>query len=238
MAELPIPATNKSAALPFESVEAFYADEKKLRALLKSDSIEEVERGIKEVLPAIARKIEAAKRPIKSSELANELAMVIAAFPNGKADADFVAILINSVAVMRPSTGAVMLARRHLIFTAKFLPAISEVREAIEKATDKIACFEREARWVLGHLTTLKRNEAERLERERGDREREERRERELARAIEENRKRPAPTGKTPMCVYQEREVPGMWRVKYADGSTSDAMGQVEARDLAWGRPA
>jgi hypothetical protein len=235
MSELVL-AANKSAALPFESVEAFRADEKKLRALLKSDSIEEVERGIKEVLPAIARKIEAAKRPINPTELATELAMVVAAFPNSKANEDFVAILINSVAVMRPSIGAVMLARRHLIFSAKFLPAISEVREAIEKATDKIAYLEREVRWVPRHLESMKKSEAQRLIWEREEREQKERRERELKQAIEENARRRA-TGKEPVCILSDDEMPGMFRIKYADGTRSDAMGQTEAREAAWGSP-
>jgi hypothetical protein len=189
MSKLVLAANNSSAALPFESVEAFYADEQKLRALLDCRSIDKVERGIKEVLPAIARKIEAAKRPINPSELATELAMVVAAFPNGKANEDFVAILINSVAVMRPSIGAVMLARRHLIFSAKFLPAISEVREAIEKATDKIAYFEREVRWVPRRLESMKKSEAQRLIWEREEREQKERREQE---ELERQRERKA----------------------------------------------
>lgn|SRR5262245_38125327 len=175
MSEL-VPAANKSAALPFESVEEFLADGKKLHALLNHDSyeggdelkglqrgIEKFEQAAKDFLPARARKIEIAKRPISPTELATELAMVVAAFPNGKANEDFVAILINSVAVMRPSVGAVMLARRHLIFTAKFLPAISEVREAIEKATDKIALFEREVRAAPWHLKCRKSREAQLL---------------------------------------------------------------------------
>jgi|SRR5215471_8920960 len=180
MSELPVPAANKSVTLAFESVEEFLADRKKLRALLNRDSlpdgdelkglqqdIEELEQATKEFLPAIASKIVAAKRPINPSELATELAMIVAAFPNGKANEDFVAILINSVAVMRPSIGAVRLARRHLIFSAKFLPSISEVREAIVKAMEVIACFEGDVKWAPRRLKSMKSRQAQLLNWER-----------------------------------------------------------------------
>lgn len=124
MTELPMLAANKSAGLPFDSLEVFLADVKKLRLFLHANSIEEVERGLQHA-SALARKIEAAKRPINPSELASELAMMVAAFPHGKAAEDFAAVLLASVGVMRPSVGAVKLATRHLIFTAKFLPAVS-----------------------------------------------------------------------------------------------------------------
>ena len=176
MSELPVPAANKSVTLAFESVEEFLADRRKLRALLNYDSvqggdelkglqqgIEEFEQATKELLPAIASKIVAAKRPINPSELATELAMIVAAFPNGKANEDFVAILINSVAIMQPSIGAVRLARRHLIFNAKFLPAISEVREAIKAAMAIIADFEGDVRWVPRRLESMKSRQAQLL---------------------------------------------------------------------------
>jgi len=152
------------------------ASKKHLTALLESKSIEEVERGIKDLLPAIARVIAAAKRPASESELGRELAMLVAAFPHGKADVGFSAVLIRYVADMRPSIGAVMLARRHLILSAKFLPAVSEVREAIKNATYKIIGLEWEASRVPKHLARLKEQQrhAEEEKRKKEERERKE----------------------------------------------------------------
>jgi hypothetical protein len=154
MSEL-VPAANKSPALPFESLEVFLADAKKLAALVRSGSIEEIERGMQDA-SALARKIVAANRPIGTSELATELATIVAAFPHGKAAEDFAAVLLASVAVMRPSVGAVKLAARHLIFTAKFLPAVAEVRAAIEEQAQRLRNIESDAGHLPKRLATLK----------------------------------------------------------------------------------
>jgi hypothetical protein len=150
-----VPAASKNIALPFESLEVFLADAKKLAALLRSLSIEEVERGMQDA-SALARKIEAVKRPIGTSELATELATIVAAFPHGKAAEDFAPVLFASVAVMRPSVGAVKLATRQLIFTAKFLPAIAEIRAAIEEQTQRLRYIESDVGRLPKHLATLK----------------------------------------------------------------------------------
>jgi hypothetical protein len=182
MSEL-VPAANKGVAIPREGTEALRAGADHLKALLNSDSIEEVERGMKDLL-AIAPVIEAANRPASESELGCELAMLIAAFPHSKADVGFSAVLIRYVADMRPSIGAVVLMRRHFICSAKFLPAISEVREVIEKKMRFIAaCKSCVDGGVSRHLAWLKSKEAEERERQersrRLERERKEQRERE-----------------------------------------------------------
>ena len=191
MSEL-VPAASKSAALPLEGTEELRAGADHLAALLKSDSIDEVELGMKD-LPAIARVIAAAERPASESELGRELAMLIAAFPNSKADVGFSAVLIRYAADMRPSIGAVMLTRRHFICSAKFLPAISEVREIIEKKTRFIVACKKCVDGMPGHLAWLKSKEAEERERQeryrRLERERKEQRERE---ELERQRERKA----------------------------------------------
>jgi hypothetical protein len=166
-----VPAANRSAALPFESLEVFLADAKTLAALRRSGSVEEVERGMQHASD-LARKIEAAKRPIGTSELATELATIVAAFPHGKAAEDFAAVLLASVAVMRPSVGAVKLAARQLIFTAKFLPAVAEVRAAIEEQAGRLRDIEWDVGQLPKHLAYLK--EVQRLA-DKEKREREER---------------------------------------------------------------
>jgi hypothetical protein len=57
----------------------------------------------------------------------------------------------------RPCVGSVKLACRHLIFTAKFLPAIAEVREAIKEQAKRLSYVEYDAAIRLPrHLGYLK----------------------------------------------------------------------------------
>jgi len=131
-----IPATGKapvSLASTFEDLEAFYGKAKEVAACLGAP-LEKLERFAPQ-LSGFAAEVKAKREPITQQELALEFELIVCAFPNGKDEPDFVAIMVCAIAAMRPSIAAVQLARRELINKCKPLPAISEVREAIEEMT-------------------------------------------------------------------------------------------------------
>jgi len=157
MSELVSAKSNSAAALAFESLESFLADQRKVQGILNAETIEEVEHGVAKILPAVTRNLDAALRPASQKELAAELALIVAAFPNSKANEDFGSILFASVAATRPRIGAVMMARQRLIFTSKFTPSIAEVREAIMEATEELGHFISNARRVPERLEWMKK---------------------------------------------------------------------------------
>lgn|SRR5262249_16538483 len=165
-----VPAANKGTiAVPRDDgTGAFRAARARLVPLANSSFIEEVELGIKEVLPAIQSEIGAANRTATDSELGRELMALVAAFPNSKADASFSAILISYVAEKRPSIGALTLMRRHFILNSKFMPSVSEVLEVLEKTMRNVAaCKDAVDGGLARRLELMKKDEADRLERSR-----------------------------------------------------------------------
>lgn len=84
-------------------------------------------------------KLRAAGRPASERETAENLALLLKAFPNaGAADGEiFGAMLVEDIAAMQPTIGDLQEACRWLRRTSRFLPTISEVLEALSLAREQ-----------------------------------------------------------------------------------------------------
>jgi hypothetical protein len=84
-------------------------------------------------------KLQAAGRTASERETAEQLALLLKAYPNaGSADREiFGALLIEDVASMQPAIGDIHEACRWLRRTSRFLPTIAEVIEALSLAQEQ-----------------------------------------------------------------------------------------------------
>jgi hypothetical protein len=74
--------------------------------------------------------------PATHDDVAFQLAALVAAYPNSRADELFGRLIVSDVGASEPSVGALDAGCRHLRRTLKFPPAISEVCQAVESAAD------------------------------------------------------------------------------------------------------
>jgi hypothetical protein len=123
--------------------------------------------GFNRTLAEIAK----ATAPASVAETKTELALLVGAFPNAsKGDLRiFGRMLVEDVAAQRPSVAALSLACRRLRRTARFVPTISEVLEAIGTAEVDVLLrartLERFGPWLERARVVLPRmQERERLE--------------------------------------------------------------------------
>jgi len=137
-------------------------------------SIQEAEVIIDSGLDSALAELNRARLPASRVEVKSELAMLVGAFPNsGKNDLRvYGRMLVEDVAAQEPSAAALSLACRGLRRTARFVPTIAEVLEAIARAqenVDRRASTIRCLRpWLERALEALPRmQERERLEDER-----------------------------------------------------------------------
>jgi hypothetical protein len=125
------------------------------------------------------RELNRAMAPATHDDIAYQLAALVAAFPNSRADELYGRILVADVGALQPSVGAIGAACRELRRSSKFLPAIAEVCAALADA-------ERTFRLALERIDELPPRIAEAKKRLQEDaewrqREREERRRRMLS---------------------------------------------------------
>lgn len=141
-------------------------------------------------IPALLAAVQAARSPASREEIAKCLALLVVAYPNAGAKADlggYGQLVVEDVAGLEPSIGAVDRACRELRQSKVFLPAIAEVVEAVRVGEAKLeACAYRLG--VLPEFAAKARAalEAEALSRERQARIEAERQARQLA--IEQRR--------------------------------------------------
>jgi hypothetical protein len=121
--------------------------------------------------------LDRAVAPACGADLKTELAMLVGCFPNsGKNDLRvFGKMLLEDVAAQRPSVAALSLACRRLRRTARFVPTISEVLEAIRAAEvdvmlrvntiGQLKLWLERARAALPHIQERERIEEEDMQR-------------------------------------------------------------------------
>jgi hypothetical protein len=87
---------------------------------------------------SILERLDAAGRPATKREMAEQLALLLKAFPNASsADGEiFGALLLDDVASREPTIGDLEEACRWLRRTLRFLPTIAEVLDALHHATE------------------------------------------------------------------------------------------------------
>jgi hypothetical protein len=131
-------------------------------------------------LQDLGRRLDAAMQPATVKDVAALTARLVAGYPTKNRDPEFgITILFDEVAATSPSIGALHAAIRHLLRTETFLPAISEVLDAVGEAERALDNKRRELAEI-----------PERLEQARAWLEYLERRPQELEREKQENEKR------------------------------------------------
>jgi hypothetical protein len=109
--------------------------------------------------------LRALAQPASKMDIAKQLAILVKCYPNaGNADAEIYGrLLIEDVAAMQPAIGDLEAACRNLRRTSKFIPAISEVLEAIADAKNHRYDITRK----LIDLTTSRDKQVREVEKER-----------------------------------------------------------------------
>jgi hypothetical protein len=115
-------------------------------------------------LARLGRQLDQARAPASDDQILEQLAMLIAAFPNFSGDNPaFAHVLANDVAELSPSRLALGLALARLRRTQRFLPSIAETLAAIEAAEALIAAWARQ----LGELPANVDQAKQRIKKER-----------------------------------------------------------------------
>jgi hypothetical protein len=120
--------------------------------------IEEAE-SLQAAVSAASEAIAAAERPATTREIAVTLGRLLKAFPNaGKADVEtFGELLVGDVIDARPSIAAVVQGCTKLRRTAKFLPVIAEVLDALREVDDGIRAAKLRLEAMPARVVELKR---------------------------------------------------------------------------------
>jgi hypothetical protein len=116
---------------------------------------------------AIRRDLTRAMARATHDDVACQLAALVAAFPNGRADELFGKILVSDVGALEPSIGALDAACRLLRRTSKFLPAIAEVCSMIECKESSFALALKMLQRLPDRVVEVKKDRAHRAEVER-----------------------------------------------------------------------
>jgi hypothetical protein len=114
---------------------------------------------------ALIRRLDALDKPANRDDIAAELLLLTAAFPNTSArDLNLYAQLLSEdVEATAPGKLALNIACRRLRRVSRFLPAISEVLEAIAGATKQI----KNARWTIAKVPEALPEVRRKIEREK-----------------------------------------------------------------------
>jgi hypothetical protein len=102
------------------------------------DTISEAESVLKSArLAQLADQILTSRRPAQSQEIKRQLQTLIGSFPNSSRQdlALYGVALLEDVVAEQPAVSALTNACRHLRRTARFVPTISEVLEALARET-------------------------------------------------------------------------------------------------------
>jgi hypothetical protein len=114
-----------------------------------------------------SRGLQAAVERASHDDLACHLAALVAAYPNGRVGRYFGDLLVADVGALEPSRGAIEAACHHLRRGSKFLPAISEICEAVASAEWTFEAASRKWHELPALIETVKQRQAERAEHER-----------------------------------------------------------------------
>jgi hypothetical protein len=95
-------------------------------------------------LQDLGRRLDTAMQPATIKAVGTTLARLVAGYPTKNRDPEFGNILLDEVAAVGPSFGALEAAVRYLLRNSKFLPSIAEVLEAIGEAEWRLDSKRRE----------------------------------------------------------------------------------------------